>query len=79
MPKVKLTANVLFSGIGCQEQGLSDTGLFDLDVVATSDIEKDAIVSYAALHCGLTKEMVENYPDYPSREVMANDLKRIKI
>lgn len=79
MPKVKLTANVLFSGIGCQEQGLSDTGLFDLDVVATSDIEKDAIVSYAALHCGLTKEMIDTYPDYPSREVMANDLKKIKI
>lgn len=74
MQKVKLSANVLFSGIGCQETGIKNTNLFDLDVVCTSDIDKDAIVSYAAIHCGLTNEMIENYPDYPSREQMAQDL-----
>lgn len=74
MNKINLSANVLFSGIGCQEEGIKDTGLFDLDVVCTSDIDKDAIVSYAAIHCGLTKEMVETYPNYPSREQMAKDL-----
>lgn len=64
----------LRSGIGCQEQGIKDTGLFDFDVICTSDIDKDAIVSYAAIHCGLTNEMVETFPDYPSRNQMAKDL-----
>ena len=45
----------------------------------TSDINKDAVVSYAAVHCGLTKEMVENYSDYPSREEMAVYLKVINL
>lgn len=74
MNKINLSANVLFSGIGCQEEGIKDTGLFDLDVICTSDIDKDAIVSYAAIHCGLTNKMVETYRDYPSRNQMAKDL-----
>lgn len=74
MEKVKLSANVLFSGLGCQERGIKDTNLFDLDVVCTSDIDKDVIVSYAALHCGLTKEMIKEYKDYPTREEMIKDL-----
>lgn len=79
MERVKLSANVLFSGVGCQEIGIKNTNLFDLDVVCTSDIDKDAIVSYAAIHCGLTDEMVESYSDYPSRERMAQDLLDRKI
>jgi len=77
--RVKLTANILFSGIGCQERGFKNSGLFDLEVLNTSDINKDAVVSYAAVHCGLTKEMVENYSDYPSREEMAVYLKVINL
>lgn len=69
-----MSANILFSGIGCQETGIKNTNLFDLDVVCTSDIDKDAIVSYAAIHNGLTNELIENYTDYPSREQMAQDL-----
>lgn len=72
--KEKLTANILFSGIGCQERGIENSGVFDLDVVTTSDIDKDAIVSYAAVHCGLTTEMVEEYDNYPTREQMAQEL-----
>lgn len=77
--RVKLTANILFSGIGCQERGFENSRLFDLEVLNTSDINKDAVVSYAAVHCGLTKEMVENYSDYPSREEMAAYLKVINL
>ena len=77
--RVKLTANILFSGIGCQERGFENSGLFDLEVLNTSDINKDAVVSYAAVHCGLTKEMIENYSDYPSREEMAAYLKVINL
>ena len=57
MKKVKLRVNTLCSGIGCQERGIEKTGLFDIDVVATSEINKDAVLSYAAIHKGLTDEM----------------------
>lgn len=77
--KEKLTANILFSGIGCQERGIKDTGLFDLDVVSTSDIDKDAILSYAAVHYGMTNEMVDGYNDYPPREQMAKELLEMNI
>lgn len=77
--KVRLTANILFSGIGCQERGFQDSGLFDLEVLNTSDINKEAVLSYAAIHCGLTNEMVETYPEYPSREEMAQRLTDINL
>lgn len=38
--------NELFSGIGAQIEGINMTGLFDCDVICTSDISKEAIVSY---------------------------------
>lgn len=46
--KQKLTVNILFSGIGCQEIGIANTNLFDLRVNCTSDIYKEAVLSYAA-------------------------------
>lgn len=64
----------LFSGIGAQKYGTDLTNLFDCKVVATADIEKDAMVSYAAIHNGLTNEMVKEYTDYPSEEEMRNTL-----
>lgn len=79
MEKVKLTANILFAGIGCQEIGIENSGCFDLDVLATSDIDIDATISYAAMHNGLTQEMVDNYTEYPSREEMAECLKKINL
>ena len=79
MKKIKLTANILFSGIGCQERGIEDSDLFDLKVLNTSEINKEAVVSYAAIHCGLTNEMVENYDKYPSREEMAQHLSDINL
>lgn len=77
--KEKLTANILFSGIGCQERGFQNSNLFDLEVLNTSDICKESVLSYAAIHCGLTNEMVENYLDYPSREEMAKELTEINL
>ena len=74
MQKVKLSVNELFSGIGQQTRGIRDTGLFDVEVKCTSDIDKDVTVSYAAINCGLTNEMIETYTDYPSREQMVKDL-----
>lgn len=79
MSKVKLTANILFSGIGAQERGFRNSGLFDIDVVTTADIDKEAVVSYAAIHCGMTPEMILNYPDYPSKEQMVEHLTKINL
>lgn len=77
--KIKLTANILFSGIGCQERGFRDSGLFDIEVLNTSDINKESVLSYAAIHCGMTNETVETYTDYPSREEMARYLTNINL
>lgn len=79
MNKPKLTMIELFSGIGAQKRGIDNTSLYDLDVVATSDIDKEAVVEYAAIHHGLTNEMVENYENYPSREEMVEELKSRNI
>ena len=70
----KLTMIELFSGIGAQIRGTDNTGLWDCAVVNTSDIDKDAMVSYAAVHCGLTNEMIDTYTEYPTREEMAQYL-----
>ena len=77
--KVKLTANILFSGIGCQERGFRDSGLFDIEVLNTSDINKESVLSYAAIHCGMTNEMVDTYKGYPSRGEMAQYLTDINF
>ena len=68
--KEKLTMIELFSGIGAQKRGVDNTSLFDCEVLHTSDIDKEAILSYASIHCGLTPKMVEEYKDYPSRKEM---------
>lgn len=75
MNKPKLTMIEFFSGIGAQKRGIDNTELYDLDVVATSDVDKEVMIEYAAIHHGLTNEMVENYEGYPSREEMAEELK----
>lgn len=79
MNKEKLTMNVLFSGIGCQERGFENSNLFDVEVVNTSEINKEAVLSYVAIHCGLTQEMVNTYTEYPSREEMVKQLKEINL
>lgn len=79
MNKEKLTMNVLFSGIGCQERGFENSNLFDVEVVNTSEINKEAVLSYAVIHCGLTQEMVDTYTEYPSREEMVRQLKEINL
>lgn len=79
MNKPELTMIEFFSGIGAQKRGIDNTELYNLKVVATSDVDKDALVEYAAIHHGLTNEMIENYEDYPSREEMVEELKSRNI
>lgn len=74
MDKIKFKVVSTFSGIGMQERAIENTGLFDMEVVNTCEMDSDAIVSYAAIHHNLTKEEVENYDNYPPREEMAQQL-----
>lgn len=78
MMKEKLKICALFSGVGFQERGIENSGLYEVESVATSDIDINAIISYAAIHCGMTPEMVENY-EYPSRQEMADYLSKLNI
>lgn len=75
MAKVKMSANILFSGIGCQEYGFQKKGLIELDVVNTSEINKDSIITYAAIHHGFKLDMLDSYGNYPSIEEMLQELK----
>ena len=72
-----MTANILFSGIGCQERGFRE--VFDVKVLNTSEINKEAVLSYAAVHCGLTNEVIDNYNEYPSLEEMAQHLTNLNL
>ena len=47
--------------------------------MCTSEIDKEALVSYAAIHCGLTNEMIEDYRNYPTKEEMAQYLTNLNI
>ena len=69
----------LFSGIGAQKRGIDNTNVWNCEIINTSDIDKDAILSYAAVHCGMTTDMVENYTQYPSAEEMAEYLTKLNI
>lgn len=75
MQKLKIRANILFAGIGCQERGFEDSGVIDLDVLSISEIDKNAVLSYAAIHKGLTEEMVAQFDSYPGIEEMIQELK----
>lgn len=64
-----LTVNELFSGIGAQAKALERLNV-PHRIVCTSDIDKDAILSYASVHCGL----LEKYKDFIENTNITNDL-----
>lgn len=70
----ELSVIELCSGIGAQMKGIDNTHLFNANMIATADLDKEVVVSYAAIHCGLTNEMIANYEDYPSKEEMVKQL-----
>ena len=79
MGKEKLTMIELCSGICCQYRGVQQTGCFEPISVAVSEIDIDAIVSCAAIHHGLTEEMVDSYEGYPSSAEMRGYLTSLNI
>lgn len=72
----KITVNELFSGIGAQAAALKRIGV-DFDVVSTSEIDKDAMLSYAAIHNNLYG-ISQDY-NCPNAEYMANYLQERNI
>ena len=67
----KITMIEIFSGIGAQERSLRQLQI-PYEVVATMDVDKDAILSYAASRYDFEKEL-ESY-EFPSKEEMINEL-----
>ena len=74
MNKIKIKMVSLFSGAGMQERGVENTDCFELERVGSCDNDINAIIAYAAIHCGLTPELIATYPDYPSRQEMVDTL-----
>lgn len=67
----KLTMIEIFSGIGAQERSLRQLQI-PYEVVATMDVDKDAILSYAASRCDFEKEL-KTY-QFPTKEEMIEEL-----
>ena len=74
----KITVNELFSGIGAQALALERLGI-PCEIKHTSDIDHNAVLSYASIHCGLTEELINTYTEYPTREEMARQLTEINL
>ena len=78
MKAEKITVNELFSGIGAQVSALERLGI-PFEIKHTSDIDHNAVLSYASIHCGLTEEVINTYTEYPTREEMARQLTEINL
>lgn len=61
----------IFSGIGAQERATRQMPM-PFEVVATMDVDKDAVLSYAAMRYDLETEM-KTY-EFPSKEQMVSEL-----
>ena len=75
MEKLKIITT--FTGIGMQERGIYNAK-GDYELINTSEIDADAIISYAAIHRGLTKELIVSYT-YPETEEMIAYLEKLRI
>lgn len=78
MKTEKITVNELFSGIGAQVSALERLGI-PCEIKHTSDIDHNAVLAYASIHCGLTEELINTYTEYPTREEMARQLTEINL
>ena len=79
MNKNKIRLVECFSGQGMQRRGIEASGLYDVENVATCEIDTWATIAYAATHEGLTLDLVDNYSDYPSKQEMIKYLTALNI
>lgn len=68
--RIKMRGNIMFSGIGCQERGINNSGCFAFDVRCTSDIDANAIISYDAIH----NKTTDNCSGEVDRRIMIDEL-----
>lgn len=78
MKTEKITVNELFSGIGAQVSALERLGI-PCEIKHTSDIDHNAVLAYASIHCGLTEDLINTYAEYPTREEMARQLTEVNL
>ena len=78
MKTKKITVNELFSGIGAQVSALERLGI-PCEIKHTSDIDHNAVLAYASIHCGLTEDLINTYTEYPTRVEMAKQLTEINL
>lgn len=78
MKTEKITVNELFSGIGAQVSALERLGI-PCGIKHTSDIDHNAVLAYASIHCGLTEDLINTYAEYPAREEMARQLTEVNL
>lgn len=78
MKTEKITVNELFSGIGAQVSALERFGI-PCEIKHTSDIDHNAVLAYASIHCRLTEDLINTYAEYPTREEMARQLTEINL
>lgn len=78
MKTEKITVNELFSGIGAQVSALERLGI-PCEIKHTSDIDHNAVLAYASIHCGLTEDLINTYAEYPAREEMARQLTEVNL
>ncbi len=62
-----------FAGVGAQAKALENLNI-NFRICGISEIDKDAVVSYAAIHCSLN-EKLQNF-EFPSKEKMISVLQR---
>ena len=74
----KITVHELFSGIGAQVSALERLGI-PCEIKHTSDIDHNAVLAYASIHCGLTEDLINTYAEYPAREEMARQLTEVNL
>ena len=79
MRKIPIKVVQAFSGVGMQMRGIENTDCFEPQNVATIENDINAIIAYAAIHEGLTPELIKDYPDYPSRQEMIDTLVKKNI
>lgn len=72
----KITMIELFSGIGAQEKALRQLNIA-YEVIHTCDLDKDAVLSYAAMRNDFEKEL--NSYDFPPTEDMISELQEKNV
>lgn len=79
MTKEAISVIELFSGIGTQKRGIENSNLWEYTLTNTAEIDINAIIAYATLHCGLDTKGISTFEEYPTKQIMIAELKALNI